>query len=177
MRAPVAEDVHGVAVVQPVYGGAVGVAVDEDARAGILQGGADGGGVGVGDARAFAAGARLALCAQFFGDAAAQRARQAVVKPLQEAAAQDAAQALVAAVVVAEEVAVFDKDGMAAEGEGVPFGEDAQACGLGVGGAEEEVAVAVLVVQRARQRGEGGGDALLVGGGEVVAEPVVVEVA
>ena len=82
MRAPVAEDVHGVAVVQPVHGGAVGVAVDEDARAGILQGGADGGGVGVGDARGFAAGARLALRAQFCGDAAAQRARQAVVKPL-----------------------------------------------------------------------------------------------
>ena len=72
---------------------------------------------------------------------------------------------------------MFDKDGATAEGEGVPFGEDAQACGLGVGGAEEEVAVAVLVVQRARQRGEGGGDVLLVGGGEVVAEPVVVEVA
>ena len=177
MRAPVAEDVHGVAVIQAMHGRAVGVAVDEDARAGILQGGADSGGICIGDARAFAAGACFALGAQFFGDAAAQCARQAVVKPLQEAAAQDAAQALVAAVVAAEEVAVFDKDGMAAEGEGVPFGEDAQACGLGVGGAEEEVAVAVLVVQRARQRGEGGGDALLVGGGEVVAQPVVVEVA
>ena len=82
VRAPVAEDVHGVAVVQPVYGGAVGVAVDEDARAGILQGGADGGGVGVGAARGFAAGACFALGAQFFGDAAAQCARQAVVKPL-----------------------------------------------------------------------------------------------
>ena len=82
VRAPVAEDVHGVAVVQPVYGGAVGVAVDEDARAGILQGGADSGGICIGDARAFAAGARLALCAQFFGNAQAQCARQAVVKPL-----------------------------------------------------------------------------------------------
>ena len=72
---------------------------------------------------------------------------------------------------------MFEEDGATAEGEGVPFGEDAQVGGLGVGGAEEEVAVAVLVVQRARQRGEGSGDALLVGGGEVVAEPVVVEVA
>ena len=82
VRAPVAEDVHGVAVIQAMHGRAVGVAVDEDARAGILQGGADGGGVGVGDARGFAAGARLALGAQFFGNAAAQCARQAVVKPL-----------------------------------------------------------------------------------------------
>lgn len=72
---------------------------------------------------------------------------------------------------------MFEEDGATAEGEDVPFGQDAQAGALGVAGAEEEVAVAVLVVQRARQRGEGGGDALLVGGGEVVAEPVVVEVA
>ena len=72
---------------------------------------------------------------------------------------------------------MFEEDGAVAEGEGVPFGQEVQARALGVGGAEEEVAVAVLVVQRARQRGEGGGDVLLVGGGEVVAEPVVVEVA
>ena len=72
---------------------------------------------------------------------------------------------------------MFDKDGVVAEVEGVPFGEDAQVGGLGVGGVEEEVAVAMLVVQRARQGGEGGSDALLVGAGEVVAQPVVVEVA
>ena len=36
VRAPVAKDVHGVAVIQPMHGGAVGVAVDEEGRAGVL---------------------------------------------------------------------------------------------------------------------------------------------
>ena len=82
MRAPVAKDVHGVAVIQLMHGGPVGVAVDENGRVRAVQGGADGGGIRIGDARVFAAGTRLALRAQFSGDAAAQRARQAVVKPL-----------------------------------------------------------------------------------------------
>ena len=120
---------------------------------------------------------RAALPAQFFGDGAAPARGQAVVEALQVATAQDAAQALVAVIIGAEQVAVFDEDGFAAEAQAVAFGQDGHVRRARVGVAEEEVAVAVLVVNGAGQGGEGGGGVLLEGGGEVVAEVVVEEVA
>ena len=177
MRVPVAEDVHGFAVRQRVHGGAVGVAVDEDVGLLPMQGVADGRRVGVGDARRFVAGALTALPAQFFGDGKAPARGQAVVEALQAARAQDAAQALVAVVVDAEQVAVFEEDGFAAEDQAVAFGQEGHLRRARVGVSEEEIAVAVLVVNGAGQGGEGGGGVLLQGGGEVVAEVVVEEVA
>ena len=155
----------------------MGVAVDEDFCLLFLQNAADGGGIGVGDARRFAAAAFAALPAQFFGDGEAQARRQAVVEALQAAATQDAAQALVAVIIGAEQVAVFDEDGFAAEAQAVAFGQNPHVGRACVGVAEEEVAVAVLVIDGARQGGEGGGDVLLQGAHEVVAEVVVEEVA
>ena len=72
---------------------------------------------------------------------------------------------------------MFDEDGFAAEAQAVAFGQDVHMGRARVGITQEKIAVAVLVIDGARQGGEGGGDVLLQGAREVVAEVVVKEVA
>ena len=72
---------------------------------------------------------------------------------------------------------MFKQHGGVAQLQAVAFGQQAQVCRAGISRAEEKIAVAVLVVHRARQGGEGGGNTLVEGAGEVVAEPVIIEIA
>ena len=84
--------------------------------------------------------------------------RQAVIEPLQRTVAQHATQALITAVVGAEQVAVFKQHGGVAQLQAVAFGQQVQVCRAGISLTEEKITVAVLVVHRARQGGEGGGN-------------------